>query len=367
MPSEIAQRADFGTIRYAQCWEDADILVQALRPAPGQTLVSITSAGDNTLALLTGDPAQVVAVDLSPAQRACAWLRVAAYQALQHAEWLALHGSRASDARRGLYAKCRAALPEAGRGFWDAHLPDIDRGIGQAGKFEQYFALFRRYVLPLIHGRGVVERLLQKRDPTGRREFYDKVWANRRWHGLFRLFFSRRLMGWLGRDPQFFRYVQGKVAEQILERTRHALVVLEPDQNPYLHWILKGCHGAALPLALRPEHFVAIRDRVQRVDWRVGALEDVLETMPPGSVDGFNLSDIFEYMAPDNTEKLLRAILRVARPGARLVYWNMLVPRSRPESLANRLDPRPDVAQALFPRDKAWFYSRLVVEEVLDP
>ena len=91
MPSEISERAEFAAIRYAQCWEDADILTEALRPSPGHVIVSIMSAGDNTLALLTGDPANIIAVDLSHAQQACAWLRVAAYGALSHDEWLELN------------------------------------------------------------------------------------------------------------------------------------------------------------------------------------------------------------------------------------------------------------------------------------
>ena len=61
---EIAKRARFDRIRYAQVWEDADILVEALRPQPGDTIVSIGSAGDNCLALLAEGPARVIAVDL---------------------------------------------------------------------------------------------------------------------------------------------------------------------------------------------------------------------------------------------------------------------------------------------------------------
>ncbi len=62
-------------------------------------------------------------------------------------------------------------------------------------------------------------------------------------------------MGRLGRHPEFFRYVDADVATRILERTRHALTVLDPADNPYIHWILTGTHGAALPAALREEHF----------------------------------------------------------------------------------------------------------------
>jgi S-adenosylmethionine-diacylglycerol 3-amino-3-carboxypropyl transferase len=43
----------------------------------------------------------------------------------------------------------------------------------------------------------------------------------------------------------------------------------------------------------------------------------------------------------------------------------MLAPRRRPEALAARLRPREDLAGPLFARDKAFFYSALVVEEVV--
>lgn len=365
MPSEVSTRAAFDTIRYAQCWEDADILTEALRPAPGHVLVSIMSAGDNTLSLLTGNPARIIAVDLSPAQRACAWLRVAAYRTLAHHEWLELHGSRPSPQRMELYRRCRSALPDDGRTFWDAHEQDILRGIGHAGKFERYFETFRTRLLPLIHPRDRVMDLLHPRTLADRETFYREHWANRRWNGLFRVFFSRRMMGLLGRDPAFFRYVEGSMSDRILERTRYAMTALAPEHNPYMQWILTGEHRTSLPMALRPEHYSQIRDHLDRVEWRVEALEDVLASLPPDSVDGFNLSDIFEYMSRENYERLLHAIVRVARPGARLAYWNMLVPRSRPESMAHVLKPIPELSENLFKQDKAWFYSRFVVEEVV--
>jgi S-adenosylmethionine-diacylglycerol 3-amino-3-carboxypropyl transferase len=42
----------------------------------------------------------------------------------------------------------------------------------------------------------------------------------------------------------------------------------------------------------------------------------------------------------------------------------MLVPRSRPESMAGRLQPLTELSSKLFLQDKAFFYSRFVVEEV---
>jgi S-adenosylmethionine-diacylglycerol 3-amino-3-carboxypropyl transferase len=172
-------------------------------------------------------------------------------------------------------------------------------------------------------------------------------------------------MGRLGRDPSFFRYVQGGVAERILARTRHALTVLNPADNPYLQWILTGRHTSALPSALRPENFEAIRVNLDRLEWHCLPLEEFLEQEGAGSVERFNLSDIFEYMSEDNYARLLERLCRAGRSGGRLAYWNMLAPRSRPEHLADRLKPLSQDAERLFRQDKAFFYSAFVVEEIL--
>jgi S-adenosylmethionine-diacylglycerol 3-amino-3-carboxypropyl transferase len=365
MASEAAGRADFSIVRYAQCWEDADILLEALDVRPGDVCLSIASAGDNTLALLTRDPSRVIAVDLNPAQLACLELRVAAYRTLSHAELLELIGSTPGRCRAALYARCRPLLAPAARAFWDARPAEVAHGIGGCGKFERYFALFRDRVLPLVHRRGTVRRLLRGGSPAERRAFYDRHWNNLRWQLLFRLFFSRLALGRLGRDPSFFTYVEGGVSGRILARARHAVTELNPADNPYLQWILEGRHRTALPCALRPENFETIRARLDRLEWHCRPLEDFLATQPERAISRWNLSDIFEYISEENTRRLLEQIAAHGQAGGRLVYWNTFVPRSRPEALADRLRPLTEVAEKLHRRDRAFFYSRLVVEEIL--
>jgi len=363
--TEAAARADFSRIRYAQVWEDSDVLLAALDVQPDDTVVSIASAGDNALALLGAGAARVVALDLNPAQLACLVLRVAAYRELEHGELLELIGSRPSERRGELYRRSRPLLAQDVRAFWDAQPAAIAGGIGGAGKFENYFRLFRERVLPLVHRRRMVEALLRGGSPEERERFYSERWDTWRWRLLFNVFFSRFMMGRFGRDPAFFKYVEGSVSERILTRTRHALVTLDPAQNPYIHWILTGTHGAALPWALRAENFDRIRTRLDRLEWHELTLEAFLARESGVRVDKFNLSDIFEYMSEENTAALLARLAAASRPGGRLAYWNMLAPRRRPVSLANRLRSRDDLAGPLFEQDKAFFYSALVVEEVL--
>jgi S-adenosylmethionine-diacylglycerol 3-amino-3-carboxypropyl transferase len=362
--TEVASNADFTAIRYAQCWEDADVLLEGLAIQPGDTCLGIASAGDNCLAMLIRDPAAVVAVDLSPAQLACLELRVAAYRSLDHEGLLRLIGSRPGDDRPALYARCRPLLGEEARRFWDAHSAEVAAGIGSAGKFERYFSAFRRRILPLIHRRARVEELLRGGDAAAREDFYRLRWDTWRWRLLFRIFFSRLVMGHAGRDPSFFRYVEGSVGSRILARTRHAITALDPAQNPYMQWILCGEHRTALPLALRPEHFDTIRARIDRLRWRLGTLEDTADEIGAGRVDRFNLSDIFEYMGEEAYYRALARLARSGRPGGRLLYWNMLVPRRRPAALAGLLRPLDELGARLLGADKAFFYSAVVVEEL---
>jgi len=362
MSSEAAQRVDFSRIRYAQCWEDADILVEALEPGPGKRCLSIASAGDNTLALLARSPEYVLAIDINAAQLACLELRVAAFRELQHREVLAVIGSVPFEDRMRLYRQCRGRLSAGVRYFWDDRTKLIQAGIGGAGKFESYFCTFRKRVLPLIHSRRRIAELLLLKTREQRNDFYEQAWNTRRWRALFHAFFSRRVMGALGRDPEFFRYVSGNISERILARTRYALTELDPAANPYLQWILTGQHNGILPFTLREENFEAIRRNLDRLEWRQAALEEVPITDAP--FDCFNLSDVFEYMSARNYGQVLQMLAALARAGARLAYWNMLASRRRPPELADSLDELSELSSRLFACDKAFFYNAFVVEQV---
>ncbi len=360
--TQIAAKASFARIRYAQVWEDADVLLKALDTGPGKTFVSICSAGDNALALLTLDPARVVAVDLSTAQLSCLRLRMAAYASLDHEEFLALMGARPSNDRAALLERLMAHLDETDRAFWRARARAVARfGAGGIGKFENYFRIMRVWLLPLVHSARTVNDVFVSRPPRERTRFLDERWNNRRWKLLLKTFFSNRVMGLLGRDPAFFDHVEDSLAAHVARRIRHAAVELDPAENPYLHWILKGHHGKALPLAWRAEHFSRIRERLDRVEIRQGPLESF--TASGEKADGFNLSDIFEYMDEEAAANALEGIARACRPGARLAWWNMMAPRHVPPALSSRLKRLPDLEEACKRMDKAFFYSDFIVAE----
>ncbi|MBX9669410.1 MAG: DUF3419 family protein [Candidatus Obscuribacterales bacterium] len=361
--SEIEHKASFDFVRYAQCWEDSDILVKAMSIKPGDTCLSIASAGDNSLALLASNPGRVVALDMNPAQLALMELKVVAFKHLSYDEMLVLLGYRCGDRVR-LYDKVKQALGASARRFWESHLKDVESGVASIGKFENYFRAFRTYVLPLVHSRSTVEELLKPKIRKDRETFYINRWNTRKWNMLFNLFFSEPVMGLLGRDPSFFTYAENGLASTLRKWVKLALVDQDPSQNPYLHWILKGRFGTALPYFLRPENFESIKKNIDNLEWHQMSVEEYLSKNPQVRFNSFNLSDIFEYMSEANYATLMQVIAKASQPEARLVYWNMMAPRSGDNLNMTNLISHADLSNSLFVTNQTFFYSRFVVEEI---
>ena len=126
----------------------------------------------------------VVAIDLSPAQIACLRIRIAAYRTLDHAGLLELMGIAPVDAaRRAARPRVPDARPDATRPSGRARRDDVIRhGLGGVGKFERYFRIFRRWLLPLVHSRATIDEVfVSKADAPSAQRFLDERWNNWRW------------------------------------------------------------------------------------------------------------------------------------------------------------------------------------------
>lgn len=362
MSRSIENRARFDLVRYANCWEDAAILCKALKPAPGKHILSIASGGDNTFAMLSMG-ASVVAADISTAQLACVELKAAAIRRLEHADLLSFIGIRPCSKRLPVFEDLKPDLSRESRDFWEHNAAAVESGIVHAGKFENYFHIFRKRILPMVHSRQTVAELMRAKDRSERESFYNSTWNNLRWRLLFRIFFSRPVMGRLGRDPEFFRYVEGSVSDRILRRTKHALTVLPTNSNPYLDYILNGNFTCALPLYLEERRFESLRKGLDNLTIFRGPIQEAVDRFRGNGFDGFNLSDIFEYMDADLCAEIYAKLLESAGPRARFAYWNMLVSRQCPEGLKNRVEYLAELSRECFEQDMAFFYSAFIVEE----
>ena len=155
MPKQLAKvRQDY--IRYANCWEDADLLLEGLKPRIGARVLSIGSAGDNSFSFLAHEPELVVAVDINPIQLKLTELKKAAIKVLEHSEFLEFIGFSESKNRLELFTKVLSELSSETADFWKKRTDEIEKGLIFAGKFERYFNAFAYKILPLIHSNTFV-------------------------------------------------------------------------------------------------------------------------------------------------------------------------------------------------------------------
>jgi S-adenosylmethionine-diacylglycerol 3-amino-3-carboxypropyl transferase len=366
--STIQERPVFQRIVYSQCWEDPVVATEGLELGTEDDLLCLTSAGDNVLALSLARPRSITALDFSAAQNALLELKIAALRTLSWREYVSFLGARPSEDRVTTYReRVRRELRDEVRAYFDASHELLAGGVIHGGRFQRYLRLFRTKVLPLIHGRATVEEFMTIVDRDERERYYARSWDNRRWRALFTFFFGRAMMGRLGRDPAFFKYVDRRnIGAEFLRRARWAMVETSPRENHFLQYALLGRYPDMehAPLYLRESSFETLRETTNDIRIVRSDLESHLSTLEPGALSALYLSDLFEWVSAEHHETMLRAIAAVARAGARLVYWNLLVPRSRPDSLADLIEAHPERARALHQRDLAWVYGSFHVESV---
>lgn len=139
-----------------------------------------------------------------------------------------------------IYDKFKDYLSSDVRKYFDGNNYIIQEGIITVGKLEKYFNLFGKKVLSTIHSKKIRAELLEKKTREERIEFYDKKWNNFRWRLLFKIFFSKTVMGKIGRGKAFFRYFKVNVGENILPKTKYAITELYTSENSYLQYIKNG-------------------------------------------------------------------------------------------------------------------------------
>ena len=384
MKSEVKEnKIDFSLIRYSQCWEDTEVLLESLNIQENDICFGILSAGDNVFSMLAENPKKVVALDISFPQIALAKLKKEVFNSLSYEEMLEFMGVMKSDKRVEIYDRIKENLDKEVKEYWDFNKEAIQKGIIHAGKFEKFFKIFREKILPFVHSKKRIEKLLEKKSRQERIEYYDKYWNNFRWKLMFKLFFSKYIVGKLGRDKEFFRYAEKNISEEMKERSRYALCEQNPYENPYINYILTGNYRKdCLPYFLRKENFDKIRKNLYKVEILKSSVEEYLDQID-FKIDKFNLSDIFEYMSAENYSKLMGKIYDNAENNALLAYWNLIVERNSEKLDYKKTDSEiavtgketnvngkkyermKELDRKLHEKDMTFFYTDFVVEKVI--
>jgi S-adenosylmethionine-diacylglycerol 3-amino-3-carboxypropyl transferase len=363
----VDDRLYFGQVR-----EDPQLEVAVFKGRWDGPIAVVGSAGCTALSLLAEGADEVVSVDLNRSQHHLVELKAAAVDGLPPDEAVALLGGspQAPGERLYAYRRVRGALTPAARRYWDDRPGAVARGVLHAGVTERLMRVIAGCVRWLVHPRGRVDRLLALDSLDAQRDFYAREWDNRRWRLMFRLLCNRLVLR-RTYHPAFFAHVEQDLrfgsqaspnstyAAHFRRVAEHTLTALPVADNYFLHLMLTGSYpdGARPPYLKGGSGF----DRLTLVD---GSFTDYLRTRPDGSVAGFALSNICEWLTAEQIDELFAEIVRTARPGARLVFrnfvgWTEVPPRWRDVVREDRA-----LGEELMRQDRSLCQRRFAVCEV---
>ncbi len=361
MGRKLTETVRFDFIRYANCWEDADILLEGLKPSPGSRILSVGSAGDNSFSLLATNPALVVAVDVNNVQLYLLELKKTSIQQLPYEQLLAFLGFNPCKVREELFNDIKKDLTDACRCYWENNILQIKNGVISEGKFEKYLQLFSSKILPWIHSKKKIEDLMKDKSQEGQEEFYNKQWNTWKWKLLFKIFFSRYVMGKYGRDPAFLNEVKGAVGTKIFKKAEKHLKSVTSQKNFILRYSVTGSFGGLLPHYLRLENFELIKSNLHKLKIYEGYAEDAAYKY--GKFDHMNLSNIFEYMDETAFAETALKLIENINANGKMAYWNLMVPRMISKNFPEKMEYLEKTSLQLSAIDKGFFYNKFIIDK----
>lgn len=342
-------------IAYSQCWEDASIVLNALQINDKDIVLSISSGGCNTIAIAEEKPSLIFAIDSNQSQNYLLELKLAAIQNLNKKNTLALLGYRNCSNRYEIFSSLIPVLSKQCRDFWMENKDFIEKGVVHCGKFEKYIQLFRKCVLPIVFKKDTIRKLVIPKNKTEQEKFYIEKWDSFRWRLIFKIFFSRAVMSGRGRNKQMFAHSKNiSIASIYYNRVKKALMKGVIYNNFYLNYILfKDFEELPLYLECSDKGCNSIESiKISNHD-----ILSFLKSMPENSISKFNLSDIFEPLTQDVMNEIINEIYRVAKPNARLIFWNNLVHRDINKDKLSFFERDTKLEDELIKQDKIFLYE----------
>ena len=119
MKNDHLQNVNFDFIRYSNCWEDVDILLDAFELNQNSKVISIASGGDNCFSLAAQSPEYVVAVDFSEVQLFLVELKKVAIKAFDRITYMGFIGFIPNMHRLEYYGQLNSGLTSKAQAYWD--------------------------------------------------------------------------------------------------------------------------------------------------------------------------------------------------------------------------------------------------------
>lgn len=352
-------------IKYSMCWEDPNLVIKGLDITNKDTILTIASGGENVFAILLREPKKVIAIDNNKYQIYLTKLKALAIKQLSYEEFYEFMGFKASRRRLNTYFRLTKYLSPEERLFWENNKNHIKEGVINCGKFENYLKLFRKYILRLVLNHKDIHSYLKLNSLNHQEKFFEKKWNSWLWKFLFKVFFSKTLMGLLGREKSYFTYNKKlNIANHFYRKSKMGITQIPISSNYFMELIISGSIKKNFKdhPYLDKSNFLKLKKLVGNIGYVINDIEDHL-SKNSSKYTKCNLSDIFERCSQEEYENILKNIVENSPQLEKICYWNNMVNRSN-HNINLNLHPLKELSNSLFKQDRVFFYTKFIVEEI---
>jgi S-adenosylmethionine-diacylglycerol 3-amino-3-carboxypropyl transferase len=348
----------YSRLSYSFGNEDHATEATALNIKPTDTIACITASGDRPLNLLAQTCEKIYSIDANPIQNYLLHLKCAALNQLEIDEYLTFLGVKKSDKKFPFSHTILESLPISAKNYWKENRYLIDKGVIYQGAVERLctFAsnifkfLFRKQIEKLMNFDSIHEQQAYVAP------FFEKKLPLKALKLFLNPIFTKRIL----KDPGLYAHLKDgrHPANFIHEKFKKSLNTHLCKESILLSLVLNGAvKEEAFGPYLREEGIKKIKEQLDKLTIIDSNIIDFLESLPAQSIDCFSFSDIASYMDKDTFNRLLKAMIRAAKPGARFCIRQFMSSHPIDPDISEKLLRNPGLEEELASEDRCFLYS----------
>lgn len=291
-------------VAFSQVREDSRLdrdIVRGL--GAGATVMMIASGGETAVCLSRLPLERLILVDMNPAQLAMTRCRFHLAENFSAEENFALLGHTAmpTELRKMAWVNVfrHLCMPDDILGCLDRI---ARRGADHCGRYEAVFTEIRRALHPVS---SVIQEFLASAQPVSPPAEIRSAFASvLRWENLVALFGE-------GATQNPRRPFHEHFSEQLCDISQR----MPPADNPWVWQLLAGEFPRSGPY----DWFHEARTSAVIPEYMHASMVDAMKSMPEGSIDFLHLSNILDWLSPEEACATLDAAYRVLRVGGRML------------------------------------------------
>jgi S-adenosylmethionine-diacylglycerol 3-amino-3-carboxypropyl transferase len=352
---------------FSHNWEDPAMDERALNIKEDDTVFTITSGGCNTIGFLRLNPAAIYCVDINPAQNHLMELKKAAFKQLNYETLCTFFGLTENNSQEKLYNQLTQFLSPDALAFWNANKKIISKGIIMNGRYERFVKIAGK-ILRLLQGTKKVKTFFTLHSITEQEKFYNEKWDNGRWRWIFKSMFNKKRLAKKGLVSDYFHFDDGSssFSESFYKRASHVMKDIPVQSNYFIAAYFLGhyLNKENIPEYLKQENFSIIKKNIDKIFPVSADSKYWLGQQPANMFDAFALSNICELMDDNATHKLFIEVIRTAKPGAKIIFRNLMIPREVPEDLRSIIVKNESLSKQLQFDDRSFVYGKVAAYTV---